>query len=71
MRYLQGIKNYMLAYKRFDDLAITGYLDSDFTSYLNDYKSTSGYIFTMVGGVMSWKSVNQSLTVTSSMANPG
>ena len=30
LRYLQGTKDYMLTYKRSDDLEIIGYSDSDF-----------------------------------------
>ena len=32
MRYLQGTKDYMLVYRRTDNLKVTGYSDSDFTS---------------------------------------
>ena len=67
MRYLQGTKDYMLTYKRSDQLEVTGYSDSDFAGCLNDRKSTSGFIFMMVGGAVSWKSVKQTLTTTSTM----
>ena len=67
MRYLQGTKNCMLTYRRSDDLKVTGYSDSDFAGCPDDHKSTSGYIFIMAGGAVSWKSVKQSLTATSSM----
>ena len=35
-------------------------LDSDFQSDLDFKKSTSGYVFTLGGGAISWKSVKQS-----------
>ena len=47
----------MLTYKRSSDLAVTGYSDSDFAGCPDDHKSTSGYIFIMAGGAVSWKSV--------------
>ena len=52
---------------RYNDLAVIGYLNSDFVGCLNDHKSISEYIFIMVGGAISWKSIKQSVTVTSSM----
>ena len=67
MRYLQGTKDYMLIYKRSDQLEVTGYSDFDFASCLDDRKSTSGFIFMMAGGAVSWKSVKQTLTTTSTM----
>ena len=42
-----------------------GYSDSDFASYIDSHKSTSGYIFMMAAGAMSWRSVKQTLTATS------
>ena len=67
MRYLQGTKDYMLTYKRSSQLEVTGYSDSDFVGCPDDRKSTSGFIFMMEGGAVSWKSVKQTLTATSTM----
>ena len=53
MRYLQGTKDYMLTYKRSDQLEVTGYFDSDFAGCPDDRKSTSGFIFMMAGGAVS------------------
>ena len=38
-----------------------------FAGCLDDRKSTSGFIFMMAGGAISWKSVKQTLTATSTM----
>ena len=38
-----------------------------YVGYVDDKKSTSGYIFMMVKGVVSWKSVKQTLTTSSTM----
>ena len=57
----------MLTYKRSDQLEVTGYSDSDFSGCPDDRKSTSGFIFMMAGGAVSWKSVKQTLTATSTM----
>ena len=58
----------MLMYRRTDELKVTGYSDSNFTSSVDDsQKSTSGYIFMFTGGAVSWRSVKQTLIVTSTM----
>ena len=57
MRYLQRTKDYMLVYRRMSDLEVVSYTDSDFRGCPDDMKSTSGYIFMLAGGAISWKSV--------------
>jgi hypothetical protein len=55
----------MLTYKKSDvPLEIVGYSDSDFTGCLDTEKSTSRYIFTLVNGVISWKSSKQTITTS-------
>ncbi|XP_021761156.1 uncharacterized protein LOC110725988 [Chenopodium quinoa] len=46
-------KDYMLTYRRSDQLEIVGYTDSDFAGCQDSLKSTSGYIFVIVKGVVS------------------
>ena len=53
MRYLQGTKDYMLTFKRFDNLKAVGYSDSDFARCVDSRKSTFGYLFMLVGGAIS------------------
>ncbi|XP_068657850.1 secreted RxLR effector protein 161-like [Aristolochia californica] len=67
MRYLQGTKNYMLMYRRKDNLEVIGYSDFDFAGCIDSPKSTSGYIFLTTSGAISWKSAKQTLTATSSL----
>ncbi|XP_041011264.1 secreted RxLR effector protein 161-like [Juglans microcarpa x Juglans regia] len=67
MRYFQGTKEYMLMYRRTDNLEVIGYLDSDFAGCIDSRKSTLGYIFFMAAGVVSWRSAKQTLTTTSTM----
>ena len=61
MRYLQKTKDYMLVYRKVDDLKVVGYIDSDFAGCRDDMKSTSRYIFMLVREVVSWKSVKLNL----------
>ena len=65
LRYLQGTKDLMLTYRRTSLLDVVGFCDADFASCIDDKKSTMGYIFMMAGGLVSWKSVKQTLTASS------
>eukprot|EP00253_Pinus_taeda_P026433 PITA_26433 len=67
MRYLQGTKDYMLMYRRIDNLEVIGYSYSDFAECVDSRKSTSRYIFMMAGGAVSWRSAKQTLIATSTM----
>ena len=67
MRYWEGTKDYMLMYKHMDNLDLVGYSDVDFAACVDSRKSTSGYIFIMVVGAVSWRSVKQTLIATSTM----
>ena len=46
---------------------MVGFSDSDYASCLDGKKSTYGYIFMMAEGVVSWKSVNQTLITSSTL----
>ena len=68
MRYLQKTKDYMLTYRKSEKLEVIGYSDSDFAGCQDSRKSTSGYIYMLAGGAISWKSVKQTLVASSTMA---
>ena len=55
----------MLTYRRSDSLHIEGYTDSDYAG--DDKKSMAGYIFTLAGEAISWKSSKQTVTTSSTM----
>ena len=42
-----------------DELTPIGYIDSDFILVKDLRKSTSGHIFTLGGGAVSWRSIKQ------------
>ncbi|XP_073045794.1 secreted RxLR effector protein 161-like [Primulina eburnea] len=67
MRYLQGTKDYMLMFRRTENLEVIGYSDSDYADGIDSRESTSGYIFMLTGGAVSWRSAKQTLTATSTM----
>ena len=55
----------MLTYRHTNILDVVGFCDADFAGCIDDKKSTMGYIFMMAGGLVSWKSVKQTLTASS------
>ncbi|XP_062093925.1 secreted RxLR effector protein 161-like [Humulus lupulus] len=67
MRYLQRTKDYMLTYRKSENLEIIGYSDSDLASCQDTKRSTSGYMYMFSGGVISWRSAKQSLIASSTM----
>ena len=68
MRYLKRTKDYMLTYRRSDRLEIIGYTDSDFAGCQDSKRSTSGYVYMLAGGAISWRSAKQTLIASSTMA---
>ena len=58
LKYLRRTRDYMLVYGG-SDLVPVGYTDSDFMSDVDSRKSTSGYVFTLGGGAVSWRSIKQ------------
>ena len=43
--YLNGTRNYGLLYSSGETSYLTGYSDADWTGDINDYESTTGYLF--------------------------
>ena len=66
LKYLRRMRDYMLVYHS-KDLIPIGYIDLDFQSNLDFKKSTSGCVFTLGGGAISWRSVKQSCIADSTM----
>ena len=48
-----------------DDLKLRGYSDADWAGDLNKRKSTTGYVYTLGGGAISWGSKKQTSTAMS------
>lgn len=63
MRYLKGTLDYKITYG--NKSKITGFCDSDYAADVDDRKSTSGYIFMMNGGAISWSSKKQPVVAQS------
>ena len=68
LRYLVGTQDLGISFI-IPDLSVNpklyGYSDSDFAADLNNRRSTSGFVFLLNGGPISWKSKQQSLVTSS------
>lgn len=64
--YLQYTSKYALHYGRYPAV-LEGYSDANWISDSNQSKSTSGYIFTLGGAAVSWKSTKQTINTRSTM----
>ena len=64
LEYLRRTRDYMLVYSS-GSLETIGYTDSDFQADIDSRKSTSGYVFTLNGGAICWRSVKQTCAADS------
>jgi hypothetical protein len=60
LRYLRGTSDYCITYNSGYEL-VCGYVDSDFAGDLDKRSSTSGYVFTLAVGAISWMSKLQNI----------
>ena len=58
--------NYGILYSGFPTV-LEGYSDANWISNSDEIKSTNGYVFTLGGGVIAWKSSKQTLIASSIM----
>ncbi|XP_071933569.1 uncharacterized protein [Coffea arabica] len=56
-----------IAYAWIFPTVLEGYSDANWISDSNDTKSTSGYVFTLGGGAIAWKSARQTIIARSTM----
>ena len=66
LRYLRYTRSYGLHYTRYPAV-LEGYSDANWISDMKDTKSTSGYVFTLGGAAVSWKSSKQTCISRSTM----
>ncbi|GKD95409.1 retrovirus-related pol polyprotein from transposon TNT 1-94 [Tanacetum coccineum] len=64
LRYIKGTSDVALCYGELG-LTVTGYVDSDYAGDLDRSESTTGYVFTLSGGTISWVSKLQSVVAMS------
>ncbi|KAK9750353.1 hypothetical protein RND81_02G190400 [Saponaria officinalis] len=59
-RYMRGTADVGLVYGNNDEGLVVGYFDSDYAADVDSRRSVTGYVFTLGGSVVSWKSTLQS-----------
>ena len=66
LRYLRGTIDMGLFYSNKSNFDLVGYADSGYLSDPHKARSQTGYLFTCGGTAISWRSVKQTITATSS-----
>ncbi|WVZ15130.1 hypothetical protein V8G54_012696 [Vigna mungo] len=66
MRYLRGSMDYAIEYSGFSAV-LEQYSDANWISDSDETKSTSGYVFTLGGGAITWRSFRQTIFARSTM----
>jgi hypothetical protein len=56
LMYLKGTLDYGIKYTDASNVELTGYSDSDWADNTDDQRSTTGYVFGIGFGVVSWRS---------------
>ena len=65
LRYLKGTVSLGLSYKKCADGILTGYSDADWAGDVDDRHSTSGNVFSLARGAVSWLSKKQATVALS------
>jgi hypothetical protein len=66
MHYLVGIMDYRIHYSRYPAV-LEGYSDVNWISDVDELYATSGYVFTLGGAAVSWRSCKQTILTRSTM----
>lgn len=66
LRYLQGTKDFEIFYGKGEKADLIGFTDSDYVGDQDGKKSTSGYVFMLGTGVVSWSSKTKTVVTLSS-----
>jgi hypothetical protein len=66
MHYLVGTMDYGIHYSGYPAI-LEGYSDANWISDVNELYATSGYVFTLGGAAVSWRSCKQTILMRSTM----
>ncbi|XP_034681909.1 secreted RxLR effector protein 161-like [Vitis riparia] len=66
LKYLRGTINYGVCFSGFPSV-LEGFSDANYILDSDEMKSTSGYVFILSGGAVSWKSAKQTCITRSTM----
>jgi hypothetical protein len=67
LRYLKGTSRVGITLGGSEDITLTGYCDADWAGDVDSRKSTTGFVFLLGSGPVSWKSKLQPTTALSTM----
>jgi len=65
--YIKNTMDYSLTYSRDADLTPLTYVDADYGGCKDTHQSTSGYVFIMAGGAVTWSSKRQATAALSTV----
>lgn len=65
LRYLRGTSDYGLMFGGEVQDSVIGFVDSDYGGDLDNSRSTTGYVFTLAGAPICWRSVQQGIVAMS------
>ena len=66
LRYVKGTSDYGLLYSQSSNPKLSEFTDSDWAGSVDDKKSTSGYVFSLGSGTVTWTSKKQQAVSLSS-----
>ena len=61
LRYIAGTSEHGIWYFKVTNFTLTGFTDSDYADNIDDRKSTSGFLFNLGSGAISWSSMKQEI----------
>jgi hypothetical protein len=67
LKYLRRTKDMLLIYRGDEELVVNGCTDASFMTDINDFKSQSGYVYTLNGGAIVWKSFKRNTIADSTI----
>ena len=67
LTYLKGTLHYKITYQQGGSIDPIGFVDADYAGDVDTCQSTSGYVFTMAGGAVSWSMKRQATVALSTM----
>ena len=65
LAYLKGTLHYKITYQRGGNIDPIGFVDADYAGDIDMRRSTSGYVFTMASGPVSWSAKRQATVALS------
>jgi hypothetical protein len=61
LRYVKGTSNFGILYEKGVSCKVVGFCDADYAGDISTRKSTTGYVFSLGSGAISWCSKRQSI----------